>query len=393
MSKYVFDTIIDRMGTDSLKHDHKQEMGYPQDVLPLWVADMDFKTAPQIIKALKDRVQHGIFGYTEPKKDYFETVVSWYRRNFDYSPDSDSIVLSPGVVFALSAAVNTFTEKGDAVIIQPPVYYPFHNVVKNNGRKLVLNELICTDGKYSIDFEDLEKKTADNNVKLFILCSPHNPVGRVWTQSELERIGEICHRYGVIVVSDEIHSDFVHSGFEHTVFTNAYPQLRENSIICTSPSKSFNLAGLQVSHIFIENEKMRSKFKKHIFTHGYGECNTLGLTAARAAYESGAEWLNECRSYIEENLCFVREFLSNHLPQLKLIEPQGTYFAWIDFSALGLGKKELDDLIINKAHLWLDAGHIFGNAGEGYQRVVLACPRSVLVKAFEQLEAAVKELG
>ncbi len=391
MEKYDFDTVIERHGTSCLKYDFKAERGYPEDVLPLWVADMDLRTAPEIIESIRRSADHGIFGYTVPKEDHFEAVLKWYSRRFDYHPDPHSAVLTPGVVFALSAAVRVFTEKDDAVLIQPPVYYPFFSVVKDNGRRLVENELIYSGGRYTIDVDDFEQKIKDNNVKLFILCSPHNPVGRVWTKEELERIGEICGRYNVLVISDEIHSDLVRTGYKHTVFTNACPQFKNRSLICTSPSKSFNLAGLQISHIFIEDKKLRHRFRKELSTLGYTEYNTLGLAAAKAAYQSGGEWFEECKEYIYGNLDYLKSFLKERLPELKLVEPEGTYFAWVDLSALGLDRRRLNDLIIHKAKLWLDAGHIFGEGSEQFQRIVLACPRAVLAVALSRLEKAIKE--
>jgi len=391
MVHYDFDTVVNRQGTSCLKYDFKAQRGYPEDVLPLWVADMDFPAAPEIVDEIRKAAAHGIFGYTVPKQDYFDTVLRWYREHFDYHPGSRSAVITPGVVFAISAAVRAFTAPRDAVLIQPPVYYPFFSVVTENGRRLVENELILRNGKYMIDFEDLEMRIRESGAKLFIFCSPHNPVGRVWTEQELRRLGEICEKYGVTVISDEIHGDFVREGYRHTVFTNACPQLREKTIVCTAPSKSFNLAGLQISHIFIESRELRQKFKAILSAEGYSEVNTLGLAASRAAYERGGKWLAQCKEYIEGNLQYLRDFLRERLPMLRLTDPEGTYFAWIDMSALGLGRKELNDLIIYKARLWLDAGHIFGSCSGQFQRIVLACPRAILEQALGQLEKAVKE--
>lgn len=389
MSKYDFDTVINRYNTNCLKYDYAERRGYPKDILPLWVADMDFKTAPQILEALHKAVDHGIFGYSNPREDYNKAVAEWFSKRFGWSPESNWLVNTPGVVFALSMAVRSFTDKGDKVLIQPPVYYPFYSVVEDNDRKLVENELLCINGRYEIDFDDFENKIKTENVKLFILCSPHNPVGRVWTNEELRRIGEICGRYNVIVVSDEIHCDFVYGGYEHKVFTKACPELQNRAVICTAPSKSFNIAGLQVSNIWIADKELRHKFKKEIVSCGYTEMNALGLVAAKAAYESGGDWLDECWDYIGQNLDFMREFFQKNIPQIKLVEPEGTYFAWLDCSELGLDKKQLNELIINKAGLWLDAGHIFGKRSEMFQRVVLACPRETLQLALDKLYKAI----
>lgn len=390
MAKYDFDTVVERRGTSCLKHDFKAERGYKEEVLPLWVADMDFPTAPEIIEAVRRVADHGIFGYTYPKEDHYSAVLDWYDKHFDYRPDRRSIVLTPGVVFAISAAIRAFTNEGDAVLIQPPVYYPFFSVVTENNRSLVENELVYSGGRYTVDFEDFERKIEENDVKLFILCSPHNPVGRVWTANELRRLGEICKRHGVIVISDEIHSDFTRQGHSHTVFTNACPDLRDSTIICTAPSKSWGLAGLQISHIFIENRELRRRFKAILSAQGYTEYNIAGLAAAKAAYLSGGPWLDRCREYIEGNYLYLERFLKERLPQLTLVEAEGTYFAWIDFSALGLDRRGLNDLIIKKASLWLDAGHIFSERSEQFQRIVLACPRSILEQALDQLEKAIR---
>ena len=288
-------------------------------------------------------------------------------------------------------AVRTLTEPGECVLIQPPVYYPFSSVVQSNGRMLVKSELVYQNGRYAIDFEDFERKIADNYVRLFILCSPHNPVGRVWTEAELRRIGEICRRHGVNVVSDEIHCDFAFPQHPHHVFVKAVPEMLDRTIVCTAPSKTFNLAGLQVSNIWIPNEHIRKRFTQEMGRCGYFLLNALGLTACQAAYESGGAWLEDCRTYMRENLDYLRSFLRDRIPKIRLVEPEGTYFAWLDCSALNLEREKLNDLITNRAKLWLDAGHIFGGHADQFQRVVLACPRSVLLQALERLEAAVLE--
>lgn len=389
MVRYNFDNVTERCNTNSLKYDFAEEWGYPADVLPLWVADMDFPTAQPILDALHKAVDHGIFGYSDVKNEYYQAVSKWFSRHFDWMPKSEWLVKTPGVVFALSMAVRTLTEPEDSVMIQTPVYYPFFSVIRDNDRNLTENELIYTDGHYEIDFEDLEAKVRDNRVKLFILCSPHNPIGRVWTRSELQRIGEICEKYGVIVASDEIHCDFAFPDHPHTVFAAAYPNMEERSIICTAPSKSFNLAGLQTSNIWIPNKEYRQRFLREMNRIGYSQLNTLGLVAAGAAYENGEEWLSQCKAYLRGNLDFLRDFLRNRLPEIRLVEPEGTYFAWLDCSELGLDSKELKALIVNKARLWLDDGYIFGKNAARFQRIVLACPRIVLQQALEQLEAAI----
>ncbi len=392
MSRYDFDKVFERHGTNSLKYDFAAERGYPKDILPLWVADMDYKTSPAILKALHEAVDHGIFGYSRSKSDYYEAAAGWFSRRLDWTPENKWLVQTPGVVFALSMAIRAYTQEGDGVIIQPPVYYPFYSVVRDNKRTLIENELLYINGHYEIDFDDFEEKIKRNNVKLFILCSPHNPVGRVWTAEELEKIGRICARYNVIIVSDEIHCDFVFPNHRHTVFTKAFPEAENRSVICTAPSKSFNLAGLQISNIWIADRELRHKFKKEVANCGYTEFSALGIVAAKAAYESGEDWFDECWKYIRGNFDFLKKFLREHIPQIKLIEPEGTYFAWLDCSGLGLTKAQLNELVVDKAGLWLDAGHIFGKNSEQFQRVVLACPRATLQRALIQLEKAVNDL-
>ena len=392
MAQYDFDTVIDRKNTNSLKYDFAAERGKPADVLPLWVADMDFRAPEPVLDALHQAVEHGIFGYSDVKSDYYDAVSAWFSRRFGWQTRQEWLVKTPGVVFALAMAVRALTQPGDAVLIQPPVYYPFFSVIRDNDRVIVENQLVYQDGRYAIDFGDFEQKIVERQVKLFLLCSPHNPVGRVWTLEELRRIGEICRKHHVYVVSDEIHCDFAFEEHPHHIFLTANPGLAEQTIICTAPSKTFNLAGLQVSNIWIPSKRIRTAFLKEIDRSGYSQLNTLGLAACQAAYTSGGAWLDQCRAYLRENLSYLRSFLAERLPEIKLVEPDGTYFAWLDCTGVGLSRSGLDDLIINRARLWLDAGHIFGGNGGQFQRVVLACPRATLEQALCQLESAVQSL-
>lgn len=385
-----FDNAIERKGTNSLKYDFAAERGKPDDVLPLWVADMDFQTAPPVMEALEHSVRHGIFGYSESKQEYFDTLHQWYSQNFQWNVEKRWLVKTPGVVFAICAAIRSLTKKGDAVLIQQPVYYPFAQSVVKNDRVLVNNPLASRDGAYSVDFEDFEEKIVRNHVRLFLLCSPHNPVGRVWTKEELTRMGDICVKHGVLVVSDEIHADFVYPGYRHFVFAGLKPEYSGIAITCTSPSKTFNLAGLQVSNIFIANPKLRRLFADEIEKTGYSQLNTMGLTACQAAYAHGRQWLEELKEYLSENLDFVRRFLAEKLPQIKLVEPQGTYLVWLDCRALGLNEEQLEDLFVNRAKLWLDSGSLFGPEGAGFERINIACPRKTLRQALLQLEKAVR---
>ncbi len=389
---YDFNQVIDRNHTHSVKFDLRAKNGYGDDVLPLWVADMDFPAPPCVTEVLADAAKFGIFGYSILDEDYFPALQDWFFRHFDWRVEPQWLQNSPGVVFALSAAVRAFTVPGDRVLVQPPVYYPFYNVVKQNDRVVVESPLVYADGKYTIDFADFEKKIVDNGVRMFILCSPHNPVCRVWTREELQKIGAICKKYDVVVISDEIHCDFAFPGHPHIPFPLACPDMQDRCIVCTAPSKSFNLAGLQVSNIFIPNEQLREQFKKELDIACWHEPNLLGMLACHAAYRGGEEWLAECKLYMRENLNYVRAFLAEHLPRIRLVEPEGTYFAWLDCSGLGLSKEELDDLILHKAKLWLDSGAMFGACAAQFQRVVLACPRATLEAAMSRLRDAVHTL-
>lgn len=391
LEKINFNIVVNRKNTNCLKYDFAVRRGRPENVLPLWVADMDFKVAPEITQAIEKRVAHGIFGYSEVKEEYFEAVSAWMEQKHGWHVKEDWLVKTPGVVFALAMAVQAFTEPGDAVIIQQQVYYPFSEVIADNGRRIVDNTLeLKEDGKYHINFEDFEQKVKENHVKLFLLCSPHNPVGRVWTKEELKKIAAICRKYDVIVVSDEIHEDFVFNG-KHQVFADLSEDAKNRTITCTAPSKTFNLAGLQVSNIWIANPKLREKFKKQIAAAGYSQLNTLGLTACEAAYRYGGEWHAELLGYLKSNLNFLREFLQTRLPEVKLIEPEGTYLVWLDFGSLGLTEEQREELLTKKAGIWLDSGAIFGAAGEGFERINIACPRSILKDALERIERAVRQ--
>jgi len=387
---YNFDEVIPRRNTNSLKYDFAAKYGKPEDVLPLWVADMDFKIPPEVTQALLNSASHAIYGYTDTKSDYFRAVSSWFARRFDYAIKEEWLIKTPGIVFALGMAVKAYTSPGDAILIQKPLYYPIENTIVANGRVAIDNPLVYSDGKYTIDMADFEKKIAETNAKVFILCNPHNPVGRCWTREELLEMGRICKKYNCVVVSDEIHCDIVYKGHKHLVFSTVHPDFLDNSIICTAPSKTFNVAGLQVSNIFIASENLRKKFKHEIHATGYSQLNTMGLVACQAAYEQGEAWLEQLMEYLAKNAAFLENFLSEKLPQVKLVKPEGTYLLWLDFSAvlnsLKLTHDEFDSLITNKAGLWLSSGTVFGAAGAGFWRVNIACPRSVLETALLRLE-------
>ena len=387
-----FDKVVDRKNTSCLKYDFAVKRGMPADILPLWVADMDFKTSSYIQDAVAAQAEHGIYGYTESGDSYFEAVQSWFFTHYDWKVEEKWLVKTPGVVFALAMAVQAFTQENDAVMIQQPVYYPFSGVIKDNGRRIIDNTLAQDEaGNYHMDLADFEEKIVKEKVKLFFLCNPHNPVGRAWNREELEKIGDICYRHHVLIVSDEIHADFVY-GRKHQVLANLKKEYEENTITCTAPSKTFNIAGLQVSNIFIPDNQLRHRFKRQIAASGYSQLNAAGLAACEAAYRYGEEWYSGVKAYILENISFTKKFLEERIPKVKMLEPEGTYLVWVDFRALGLSNRELEDLIIHKAGLWLDSGAIFGAAGEGFQRINVACPRVTLQTALEKIETAVNNL-
>lgn len=382
-----FDTVVNRKNTNCLKYDFAVRRGMPEDVLPLWVADMDFKTSSYIQDAIIAQAEHGIYGYSEVQTPYFEVLKDWCQKHYALEIEERWLIKTPGVVFALAMAVKAFTEPGDAIIIQMPVYYPFREVIEDNGRTLVDNTLVLgEDGKYHIDFEDFENKVKKQNVKLFFLCNPHNPVGRVWTKEELLKLRQICKQNGVIIISDEIHADFVWKG-KHQSLLNLEEDT-DNLIVCMAPSKTFNIAGLQLSNIFIPNRELKHKFRKAVDAAGYSQLNAAGLVASDAAYRYGEEWYQAMKKYVADNIAFTADFVEKNLPGVTMIQPEGTYLVWLDFRGTNLCVQEIEDLIIRKAGLWLDSGKIFGVAGEGFQRINVACPRATLTEALERIQKA-----
>ncbi len=382
-----FDKIIDRRNTRCLKYDFAKRRGLPDDVLPLWVADMDFETSSYVQDALIERAKHGIFGYSEVQTQYFKILRDWLKKRHNWDTQENWLVKTPGVVFALTMAVKAYTNFGDSVLLQLPVYYPFSEVIVDNGRKVVSNTLyLGDDNRYHIDFEDFEQKIIDERIRLFFLCSPHNPVGRVWTESELIRLGDICVKHGVIVVSDEIHHDFIFHG-KHHVFAGLKKEFENISVTCTSPSKTFNLASMLISNIFIPNAELRSKFRKEVDASGISQLSVMGLVACETAYSKGEKWYQAMLAYISDNIRFVKQYVAENLPDVTMIDTEGTYLVWLDFRKTGLSVSELENLIVHKAGLWLDSGKIFGKCGEGFQRINVACPRSVLKEALDRIRA------
>ena len=392
----VFDAVPDRRGTASLKWDSAVKRGRPEDVLPLWVADMDHATAPAVISALLWRTRHGIFGYSEPDDAYNAALTGWFSRRYDWQIDPDWNVITPGVVPALALAVRALTGPGDAVVIEEPVYYPFRQVVEDNGRSVVSVPLTRdADGVYRRDPAALEDALARTGARLLLLCNPHNPVGRVWSREELAALEEVTARHGVVVVADEIHADLALPGRRTTPFASLGGEVAARTITCTSPSKAFNLAGLQVANILIPDAGLRARFRAELNALGYSQPNALGLTACRAAYESGDAWLDELRGHIAEAREHVVARLTR-IPGIEATPTEGTYLLWLDCRGLlersGLEPRELDEFILRRAGLWLDDGAIFGAGGEGFTRINVACARAVLDEALDRLAAAVEAL-
>ncbi len=391
--KYDFDKICDRRNTDSLKYDFAAEHGVSEEALPLWIADMDFRIPNEVIAAIKKRAEHGIFGYVAPRADYYKALENWFKTRHGWQTDGRKFVQTCSVVFAICALLRTFTNEGDSVIICQPVYYPFENSVINNNRKLVVSGLIQQNGKYFVDFEDFENKIIKNKVKAFIMCSPHNPVGRVWSKEELIKIGEICLKHNVFVISDEIHCDFAFGSNKHIPFASISKKFADNCAVCTAPTKTFNIAGLHISNIYIENDLNRAKFKKELDKCGFSEPNVIGMTACRAAYIYGEDWLDHLKEYLEQNIVFVRNFIKENLPEIEVAVHEGTYLVWLDCRKLGMEDKELENFLKDKAKLWLDSGYVFGEGGSGFQRINVAYPRAVLKEALERLQVALYEFG
>ena len=382
---YDFDTVTDRKNTNAIKYDLAKKRGKPEDAVSLWVADMDFPAAPCIQKAVAEKAAHGIWGYSRPDNRYYDALKKWYKERHNFEVQNEWVVNTPGVCFALATAIKAFTNEGESVLIQKPVYYPFFNIINSLQRKVVNSSLILKNNHYEIDFDDFERKIVQENVKMFILCSPHNPGGRVWTKQELQKISEICLAHNVLVVSDEIHSDITFGSNVHTVYGSLSEQALKNSIICTAPSKSFNLAGLQFSNIFIADEKLRKAFSEELDKTGYDEPSVFGIVAATAAYSEGADWFDSVKSYIWENILFAKKYIEENASQIKVLVPEGTYLLWLDFSKTGLSDSEINDRVLNKAKVWLDSGSMFGKEGEKFQRINCATPRIILEDALKRI--------
>jgi cystathionine beta-lyase len=392
--KYNFDEAIDRTKYHSVKWDElKTKFGdIPEDVLPMWIADMEFRSPQPVIEAIKKAAEHGIYGYTSRPLSYYQAIIDWMEKRHNWKVKKDWLVFSPGVVPALSFIIRAFTQPGDKVIVQPPVYYPFFRVIENNGCHVVNNPLKLSNKKYFMDYDDLERKVDDPRVKLIILCSPHNPVGRVWQKEELIILGEICLEHNIIVVSDEIHADILFKGYRHIPFASISPAFAHHSITCTAPSKTFNLAGLQTSSIIIPNKKYCRIYENILDSLALDENSVFGLVALEAAYRDGEEWLEQLLSYLNENLKFLMKYFKERIPKIKVIKPEGTYLVWLDCRQLGFNAKGLNNFMIKKSGVALDDGYWFGTEGEGFMRINIACPRSFLEEGLKRIERAINSI-
>lgn len=384
--KYDFDEPVPRRGTNSYKWDTVKD----EDVLPMWVADMDFRTAPAIVGALQKRVEHGIFGYTKVPPAYYEAVVNWFRRRHAWLIEKEWIVYTTGVVPAISAIVKALTVPGDRVLVQTPVYNCFFSSIRNNGCEAVANPLIYANGTYRIDYDDLERKAADPKVKLLLLCNPHNPVGRVWTRQELRRIGEICIRNRVLVVADEIHCELVFSGHVYIPFASISEDFREHSVTCISPSKAFNLAGLQIANIVAADTDIRMKIDKAININEVCDVNPFGVEALIAAYNRGEDWLEELKHYLSVNYNYLRAYFDEYLPEFPVVMLEGTYLVWVDCRGVGLSSREIADILLEKEKVQVNPGSLYGEAGEGFIRLNIACPREKLIEGLNRLKRGLK---
>lgn len=377
--KYDFDKTIDRRATNSYKWDSA-----PEGVLPMWVADMDFRTAPAIIDALQKRVAHGIFGYTRVPDAYYDAVTSWFSRRHGWDIDREWIIYTSGVVPAVSAVIKALTVPGDKVIVQTPVYNCFFSSIRNNGCEIVSNPLRRTADTYEMDFDALERCAADPRAKVMLLCNPHNPAGRVWTPDELTRLGNICLRNGVTVVADEIHCELVYQGFKYTPFASLSDAFLHRSVTCLSPSKAFNIAGLQIANIVAFDNDLRSRIDKAININEVCDVNPFGVAATIAAYNEGEEWLNQLVDYLHGNYEAMAEFCRRELPEFPITRLEGTYLVWMDCSSLGMPSDALEHALLDDARLWLNAGTMYGTEGEGYMRWNIACPRSVMLDGLNR---------
>lgn len=391
MTHYNFDEIIERRGTNCIKYDFIRDYFVTDNLIPLWVADMDFRTPDFIMDAIRVRASHEILGYSKRPDSFYNAIIQWYKRRQNWLIEKEWIIFTPGIVPALYFAVRSFTNSGDRIIIQPPVYHPFYTVINSNHRQVLLNPLKLLNDKYFMDYENLEK-IIGRKTKLFLLCHPHNPVGRVWSFEELTELGMICKKHGIIIISDEIHSDLILPGFKHSPLASLSGNLRDISITCIAPSKTFNIAGLSTSVVIIPDPDLRKKFKGEIENAHLWLGNIFGNVALEAAYTFGDEWLDQLMMYLQKNFLLLDRFLKQHIPGIKLIRPEATYLAWLDMRDLHHPDSTLKDFMIYNAGIGCNDGASFGKEGQGFQRMNIACPATVLENALYQLRDAVNNL-
>ncbi|KYG26629.1 MalY/PatB family protein [Alkalihalobacillus trypoxylicola] len=390
--KEQFNEVINRTGTNSLKWDMLNERFGSDEILPLWVADMDFRAPEPVLKALKDKIDHGIFGYPAHAKSLDLAVQSWLKRRYDWKVDENAFVYTLGVVPALSYLIQTFTEPGDEIIIQTPVYYPFYDVIEKNNRTIIRNPLKMEDLRFEMDFEQLEASIS-SQTKMLLLCHPHNPGGRVWKRDELEKLVSICKKHNIYIVSDEIHADLLYKGQKHIPIASIDEEMKDRIFTCLAPSKTFNLAGMQASYVVIEDAKKRLEFKKHLALTFTGMNNSFAEVAMEAAYKGGEEWLQHLMDYIEDNYKLVVDTLSKSMPKIKWMQPEGTYLLWLDFSELGMTPSERKTWLIEEAKVGFNHGSMFGEEGSQFERMNLACSASTIKEAMQRLQNAYEQKG
>jgi len=390
--KYDFDKVVDRTDTESLKWVYPRKVLKVEDAIPMWVADMDFEAPPAVVEAIRRRAAHGVYGYPLIPPSFWQAAIGWLKRRHGWNVRKDWMAKSPGIVPALNYAVRAFTKPGDGVIIQTPVYFPFYHAAENNGRRVVRNPLRFDGRHYTMDLEDLERKL-DEGGRMLILCSPHNPVGRVWTRDELEALGRVAVERDLLVVSDEIHHDLVYSGHRHHVFAALSPKLAERTVTCIAPSKTFNIPGLSTAAVVASNPKLLEAFKDETERAGFELGQVFGIVGFEAAYAHGEDWLDELLPYLEANVDFLEKFLEERIPGVRLVRPEGTYLALLDCRGLGLEPAALNDFFLKKARVYFSDGAMFGEEAAGFVRINFGCPRALLVEALERIERAVKELG
>lgn len=388
MAKFNFDEIVSRIGTDCIKWDGTNIGG----MLPMWVADMDFRTAPAVVDALRGRIEHGVFGYEHVPQSYYDAVVGWFSRRHGWTFNPEWIIYTTGVVPAVSAVIKAVAAPGDKVMVQTPVYNCFFSSIRNNGCIVEENRLIYSDGEYTIDFDDFERRAANPSVKVFLLCNPHNPAGRVWTPDELRRMGEICMRHGVFVIADEIHCDIVMPGYKYTPFASLSDEFLANSATCTAPTKTFNIAGLQIANIIAADEANRNKIDRAININEVCDVGPFGVVALQAAYNESEDWLDELLVYLKSNYDYLTQFFADNMPMLHVVRLEGTYLVWVDCSALGRTSSEIVSELKDVEKLWLNGGDIYGETARPFVRINIACPRATLVDGLNRLSHYVKRI-